>query len=202
MNDELDKKERLKEYQEGYRFWSDKRISQLSFQNNIFLTIGLTMMGYFWKERSSVYTDIIIDLSLKIEWKIVLFLIGIAILFYSIIAGLLLAISRLYDLRLTSNILLTRKRAIDENVSINDEKFPKASNFKSIHSFWLLFTKYNEIEIARDDVKSDNTQLQSKFTKARKLSTDIGICTWTLVKHQTISLFISLCFLVAVLIMK
>ena len=202
MNEELDKIERFKEYKERYRFWSDKQISQLSFQNNIFLTISLAMMGYFWKERSSVYTDLVIDLSLKIEWKIVLFLIGISILFFSVIAGLLLAISRLYDLRLTSNILLTRKRAISRNVSVKDEKYSNNSNYKICYSFWLLFTQYNEIKITSDDIRSDNTQLQSKFTKVRKLSMKMGVCTWTLMKIQTISLFISIFFLVAVMIIK
>ncbi|HFE38509.1 MAG TPA: hypothetical protein ENK06_08880 [Gammaproteobacteria bacterium] len=113
--------EKLNEYQERYRFWSDKRLSQFSFQNNIFLAVGLGIMGYFWKERSSVYTELIIDPSLKIDWKIVLFIIGMGILLYSIMTGLLLAISRLYDLRLTSNILLTRKRALKNNVKIQDE---------------------------------------------------------------------------------
>jgi len=110
MNDNQDTKDKLQEYQERYRFWSDKRISQLSFQNNIFLTIGLAVMGYFWKERNDIYTEIIIDSKLQVDWEIVIFLIGMALLLYSILAGMFLAVSRLYDLRITSNILLTRKR--------------------------------------------------------------------------------------------
>lgn len=194
--------EKLKEYQERYHFWSDKRTSQFSFQNNIFLTIGLAIMGYFWKERSSVYTELIIDPHLKIDLKIVLFFLGMAILLYSIITGLLLSISRLYDLRLTSNILLTRKRALKNNVQIKDEKLSETSLCKCVCSFCSVYKQYTQVEIKRDDIKTDNENLQSKFTNARQISKDLGNCTWRLMKNQTISLFLSICTLMIVLFLK
>ena len=119
------------EYHERYRFWVNKRISQLSFQNNIYLTIGFAVIGYFWSERSSVYTDLIVDAQLTIDLKIVLFFAGMLSLLYSIASGLLLSVSRLYDLRLISNILLTRKRAIKEKITFPDVDTSNNSVFKS-----------------------------------------------------------------------
>jgi len=202
MTNSHDQKEKLKEYQARYHFWSDKRVSQLSFQNNIFLTISLAIMGYCWKERSSVYTELLIDTRLKVEWKIVLFFIGMIFLSYSIITGLLLTITRLYDLRLTSNILLTRKRALQRNVSVKDENILRNCICKSVYSLWVVFIAYNELELYRDEIKTDNSLLQKRFTNARQLSRDLGRCSWWLMTNQTVSLVTSIFFFMTVLIMK
>ena len=195
-------KEKLQEYQERYHFWTDKRISQLSFQNNIFLATSIVILGYFWKERDSVYTDLIIDFSLAIDLKIVFFFIGMILLSYSIVTGLCLAISRLFDLRLTSNVLLTRKWALKNSVTINDGDLLNNCMCKSIKSLWMVFWKYDEFVLSRSEIKSDNDSLQQKFTRLRQLSRDIGMSSWILVKNQTVSLLMSLVFLTVVLIMK
>lgn len=195
----MDKKE---EYQERYRFWTDKRIAQLSFHNNILLTISFVIIGYFWKERDSVYTDLIIDTSLAIEWKIVFFFAGILFILISIFTGFLLSISRLYDLRITSNILLTRKRALDEKVCIQDEKLSDSKFTKSIKSLLKIFFNYRKYEITYQDIKEETKGLQNKFTIARQISRDLGHSTWELMKSQTISLFLSIMFFTLVLILK
>jgi len=195
----VDKKE---EYQERYRFWTDKRIAQLSFHNNILLTISFVIIGYFWKERDSVYTDLIIDTSLAIEWKIVFFFAGILFILISIFTGFLLSISRLYDLRITSNILLTRKRALDEKVCIQDEKLSDSKFTKSIKSLLKIFFNYRKYEITYQDIKEETKGLQNKFTIARQISRDLGHSTWELMKSQTISLFLSIMFFTLVLILK
>lgn len=59
--------DKRQEYQERYRFWTDKRISQLSFHNNLLLTLGIALIGYFWSERSSIYTKLVIDFN-EIDW--------------------------------------------------------------------------------------------------------------------------------------
>jgi len=158
--------EKLKEYQERYHFWTDKRVSQLSFQNNILLAISIAILGYFWKERDSVYTDLIIDSSLSVDFKIVFFFFGMILLLYSIATGLFLATSRLYDLRLTSNVLLTRKRAFQNNVTISDEDLSNNCICKSIKSLWLVFRKYDEFALSRSEIKSDNSSLQQKIYDA------------------------------------
>jgi len=194
--------EKLKEYQERYHFWTDKRVSQLSFQNNILLAISIAILGYFWKERDSVYTDLIIDSSLSVDFKIVFFFFGMILLLYSIATGLFLATSRLYDLRLTSNVLLTRKRAFQNNVTISDEDLSNNCICKSIKSLWLVFRKYDEFALSRSEIKSDNSSLQQKFTMLRQLSRDIGNSSWGLMKNQMVSLLISLVLFIVVLIMK
>ena len=110
---------KIRENHDRYRFWSDKKISQLSFHNNLLLTLGVAAIGYLWKERDSVYKTLIIDFHSSIDWKVFLFFVGIAILFLSLLSGFLLSLSRLYDLRMTANIVLTRRLAEKEmNVEV------------------------------------------------------------------------------------
>jgi hypothetical protein len=197
------KEEQLQEYQVRYHFWTDKKFIQLSFQNNIFLVVSIAMLGYFWKERTNVYTDLIINSRLSIDLKIGFFFIGILSLSYSIITGLLMAISRLYDLRLTSNILLTRKRALKRNVDLMpDEELLNNCVCKSAKSLWAVYWKYNDFLVDGKEIKSDNSSLKQKFTNIRQLSNDLGVCSWGLMKAQTLSLFIAIILLVIVLIIK
>lgn len=194
---------KIQEYQERHRFWADKRISQLSFQNNIYLTISLAAIGYLWSERRNIYTDLIIDTQMEIDWKIVMFFLCIITLAYSTFAGLFLSVSRLYDLRLVSNILLTRKRAKKEKVKIADNNTSHNGVCKSIHSLWKVFRKYDEeYEISYEDVKGEQKRLQEKFTEARQRSRDIGNSSWILMKNQTVSLLISFIVFMILLIIQ
>lgn len=194
--------EKLKDYQERYHFWTDKRISQFSFQNNIFLTISLALMGYFWKERNDVYTNLIFDSKLDIDWQIVFFFISMALLLYSVVTGLFLAISRLYDLRLTSNIVLSRKWAFKKSVPIKDEELSSNCVRGSFKNLWQVLRKYHDFALSRNEVEINNVSLQQKFTMARQVSRDIGICSWILMKNQTVSLLLLVFSFMLVLLMK
>ena len=197
-----DNKEKLEEYQKRYRFWTDKRISQFTFQNNIFLVVGLGIMGYCWKERASIYTELIIDPYLKIDFKTTIFIISMVILLISILTGLLLAVSRLYDIRLTTNILLTRKRALKKNIDIKDESVSTESLYQCVLSFYDVFCKYQHLEIVYNDIQNKTEELQKKFTKARQISKNLGDLSWKLMKYQTISLLVSICLIFIVILVK
>jgi len=68
MKEEL-KEKKIQEYQERYRFWADKRITQLSFQNDFLLTLAVAVIGYLWSERGNVYTNLIVDFNREVDWK-------------------------------------------------------------------------------------------------------------------------------------
>lgn len=202
MTTEQYKKDKIVEYQERHRFWTDKRISQLSFQNNIYLTISLAALGYLWNERQKIYTDLIIDTQSDINWTVVIFFACLTTLAYSIFVGLFLSVSRLYDLRLVSNILLTRKRAIKSDVKIKDEATSHNGVCKSISSLLKVFRNYEAYAISSEDIKGKPEGLQNKFTEARQHSRDIGNSSWVLMKNQTISLLVSIVLFIIVMIIQ
>ncbi len=200
----LDEKSKCKtqEYNFRYRFWSDKRISQLSFHNNLLLTVGIAAIGYFWKERDSVYKTLIIDFHSSIDCKVFLFFIGIVILFLSVLCGFLLSLSRLYDLRLTANIVITRRRLAEKAMNLKDEPLSEKGFFLSIKSLWSVFWNYPQYKIAKTCIKADERDLQKKFTLLRQKSEDLGTSTWTLMKCQTVCMLVSMVFLIIVLFIK
>lgn len=201
-DDALEQKEKLQEYQQRYHFWTDKQISQLSFQNNIFLIIGISILGFFWNERNGIFIELSTDASLSADLGNVFFNIGIILLSYSIATGLFLAVSRLYDLRITSNILLTRKQALKDDLSIIDEDLSSKNPFETIKSFWIVFRSYDRHALSRDEINADNDSFQQKFTTLRQLSKDMGRCSWLLVKNQAIGLLMALFFFIVELSIK
>ena len=184
--------DKKQEYQERYRFWSDKRVAQLSFQNNLLLTLSLACFAYFWTERNSVYSDLFIDSTASIDWNIVIYFMGMFFIIISLFAGLTLSLTRLYDLRLTSHILLTRKRALKRVDKLKDNELKSNGFLTTFVSLVILFFNYQKYEITKNDLKGDYSNLLNKFTKARQFSRDLGASTWSLLKCQAISFFLSL----------
>lgn len=196
-----EKESKKQEYQDRYRFWSDKRIAQLSFHNNLLLTLGIAVIGYFWSERNNIYTKLIIDCEADIDWIIVFFLIGIMSAVVSVTTGFILSLSRLYDLRLTSNITLTRKRAIDKSVEIKDKDTQKTGFIQSFLVLIAVLWDYQEYKIRKCEIEN-TVVFQDKFNKIRQKSSDLGASTWGLMKWQTLSMLIAFIFFTLTLTLK
>ena len=181
--------------------WSDKKIAQLSFHNNLLLTLGIAVIGYFWSERNSIYTKLIINCDAEIDWIIVCFLLGITSAVVSVTTGFILSLSRLYDLRLTSNITLTRRRAIDKSVEIKEKDVRKTSFIPSLLVLIAVSWNYQKYEVRKCEVENKDV-FQDKFNELRQKSSDLGISTWGLIKWQTLSMLIAFMFFTLTLALK
>lgn len=201
-NENNDSRNKIQEYNERYRFWVDKRVAQLSFHNNLLLTVGIAIIGYFWKERNSVYRHILIDSSLPVDGTVVLFCLGITAATFSIIFGFILSMSRLYDLRLTANILLTKKRLAAKNIDLQENQQSEPSFLSSMQSLMSVFWCYSHYKITKNHIADDQKELESRFNRLRQKSSDLGYATWALLKVQTLCALVSVVVLVVVLIIK
>ncbi len=184
-NQDSDRRKK-QEYQERYRFWSDKRIAQLSFQNNLLLTLSLACFAYFWKVHNCNGSTAHIDCNTVVCFMSMFFTI------ISLFAGLALSLTRLYDLRLTSHILLTRKRAFESKNKLKDNELSSNGLLTTLKILVILFFNYHKYEITKIDLNSDNSNLLHKFTRTRQFSRDLGASTWSLLKCQVISFFLSI----------
>lgn len=198
---EESKEKKIQEFQERYRFWADKRITQLSFQNDFLLTLAIAVIGYLWSERSNVYPKLIIDFNSEVDWTVMFFLFGLTAVALSICSGLILSLSRLYDLRATSNVLLARKRSTKNDIEIKDEELTQFCFSRAMMSLLCLFWQYQNYEVTTRDI-SDNNGLQNKFTKLRQISRDLGDLTWCLLRWQTACLFVGVVLSMFVLALK
>lgn len=203
MNNENDDRRcKIQKYNERYRFWVDKRVAQLSFHNNLLLTVGIALIGYFWKERKSVYKQILIDVNLPVDWTVVIFCLGITAITFSIIFGFMLSMSRLYDLRMTENILLTRKRLAEKQIELSERQQSETSLLSSVQSLMSVFWCYRHYQIKKSHIAGDQKALESRFNQLRQKSSDLGSATWALLKAQTLCALISVVTLAVVLIIK
>ena len=182
--DEKEKEKKAEEYQNRYRFWTDKRISQLSFLNNFMLTIGIALITYIWTKEISFY------MTSTIDWKITFLFITLASSFMSVLSGFILAMSRLYDLRLTSNILLTRKRALKKDIKLNNVKNQKNNFWESLKILVDVIGNFEDYKINSNDISNE------KFKKLKASSNAIGSFTWRLLNIQVNTLAISIISLV------
>jgi hypothetical protein len=199
---EESKEKKIQEYQERYRFWTDKRITQISFQNNFVLTLAIAVIGYLWSERNNVYTKLRIDFNAEIDWMVVIFMFGLFVVALSILSGFILSLSRLYDLRITSNVVLTRKRSIEKDIGIRDEGLAQSGFVGSMKSLCCVLRRYQDYEITDADLSENNELFQGKFTKLRQMSRDLGNSTWSLLKWQTVCLFVGVAASMFVLVIK
>lgn len=148
-----------------------------------------------------MYLELVFDLGADIDWKIVIFISGLITIALSITSGFILSLSRLYDLRLTSNILLTRTSAIDKNVEIKDEPLSAPTFIEVITSLLSVISRYQDYEIRKEEIE-ETKAFQEKFTDLRQKTRNIGISTWGLVKWQTSSMLVAILLFLLTLLLK
>lgn len=184
----MDDKE--KEYKERQKNWRDISITQLSNANNILFTLsaGLTAL-WFDTNKPTIH----IDFSGKIEWRIVAYCFTIFLISLSMLFGILVLITRLYDFRISRHLALTRKR-VYKNLNaktFSESSFPKFSSKDRLYAVWQILFKQLPF-ISSDVVKENDGQLEEKFESLRKLSKILGDASWRWIKVQIVSLLFSM----------
>ncbi len=125
---------------------------------------------------------------------------SILLLITSISAGIITALSRLYDFRITRQITYIRKYYYsNKNKSLPKYKYEIISN--NFKKFWSLIWKaililvyYKTYTFEEDDILTipENKILQEQIIKLRKDSYILGILSWASLKIQFRTLLVSL----------
>lgn len=183
-------------YDERYVRWAATSRNQLSFLNNLLLTLSIVFLTLIFKDKNySTYFTLKnpnLDLTLS-----VLSLIAVLI---SIVFGFITALNRLWDFRITSRITLIRKRM---NKHSNTKKLDESSSDKYgfvqlLSMYWkLLMEIYPDISIEQckafdniSDYKKERSM--DKFKELRTISYNLGLKTWRNLKIQMVTFIISI----------
>lgn len=181
----------IKNYQERYKRWQDKTNQQVSFFNNLILTLSVGFLSFSYKEIK------ISDLSFEIvayDLKLTLFVFSLIIILVSIFCGLIAAISRLYDFRVTTHINQVRYWVLKHSDQYLDESSLKDYKEKTPSLFCLMITGLERIDI--DDCKSLKSNTKSNFKRLRALAHKLGITTWKKLLWQIWLFFIGIALFV------
>ena len=214
----MSKATKLKEYSERHRFWADLAVKQTTFSNNVLLTISIAVFGYFFVNRGVVYKVLVLDFALPINRPVALFMVGTLFIFFSMLFGLLVSFTRLYDFRLTRHILLTRKRAMEECYRLPDGELHEESLCQSFIGFLRIifnFGKYKikkaEVRIKKSEVADCNgppfnlypsKELRKKFNYLRSRSDSFGSLTHRLLIWQLLFFSFGFCLYAIVMVIN
>ena len=184
--------------------WRDKTREQLSFFNNLLLTVSVGFLSYSFTKINLSHFYFVFDnwqpLSsiMKIQLKPTMLSMSLIIISLSIIFGLLVAIIRLYDFRITAQIVQIR--------SWVKEKLPTQTHkygfwLKFILIFKVIFGKYRKIEY-RNCVKfefmskTERRVFTKDFRNLRCIAHNLGSLTWSNLNCQILCFFIGILFFV------
>ncbi len=177
-------KQKLKEYSEKYKFWTEKTLMQFGYSINLFTTIGITFLTYLISIKSKHYHYGLEDC----------FIFSVIFTFLSVAYGLISVISRLYDFRLTRNITLSRKRYYREyQANPNSEMLDRSDKFRCVflQVFKTVFQKTNFIEKHEENNKEN---FEQKFKNLQLESKILGDCSWKAHKIQIVFFLVGILF--------
>jgi uncharacterized membrane protein YbhN (UPF0104 family) len=177
----MDNKELIKEYHEREVKWTDKALNQLSFFNNLLLTLGVGFLSFSYKNYS--FNGLTFDLKSP-NWSLTFITFSIILLVFSIITGLLVAINRLYDFRVTRNINQIRHRMMEHSSIKLDES--SSEKFDQLRRIILPFQTMISIPtITMEECKGFNNLTEHQksiikclFKELRNIAHNLGINSW------------------------
>lgn len=172
---------KLQEYSERNSRWIDIAMSQLTFLNNLLITLAIGFLAFAFDKLKN--TDIRF-LPTNIDWQITLYMISFLLLSLSIFIGILAAQNRLLNFRITRNINQTRYRVLQYSGVILDTSTVKEYSWykADLLQFKYLFSACRPdkicIEECKDIVDKQNKEnLESKFKILREWGHNLGVST-------------------------
>jgi hypothetical protein len=192
----------LKKYIERHKGWQDKSIEQMSIANNYLLAISTGLLAYSFNCEKAALSKLTFCMCNSVfDTQLALCFLSISFFFLSVMTGVFVLISRLYDFRLTRHITYVRKCFFKENeinypknAKLPDNDFENPNFLKRVES--ILKVLFKEIEFLNSkEMKSLKEDFPiSKFNKIRELSFVLGTISWKWTKMQGLYLLIGIIF--------
>lgn len=187
-------------YEQRHRAWRDITVAQLSVTNNVLLTLSAGLMAFCFEQVA--LSDFHINTSESIDKPKLFFAVSIVLLGFSMIYGIGVLFSRLYDFRISRHLALTRQRvAKNKTTAGKTNSLPHHSSrdyccVDRLHALAkILFCKLPFISYA--EAENFNHKTKERFEELVKLSDILGTASWKWTKLQAgLFLLSSLLYLV------
>lgn len=184
MNTEL-----KNEYHERNIRWTQTTINQLSFYNNLLLSLGVGFLAF------SFNADFLKNLKFsfnEIDWSISFLVLSLVSIVLSIVIGLITSIARLKNFRITRSINQIRQRTYEHSEKLLDESTPE--EYKRIKRTFIIFKKQPQISIEECKAYNQTVDFDLRFRELRNLAHNLGLNSWNYTKKQTILFGFSVAF--------
>jgi len=155
--------------------WTQESLKQLSFINNLLVTLGIGFVSLMRHDGNWVYK------------------LSITLMIVSILIGILCALSRLRDFRITRHIVETRRRVYEKCREKLDDSTPELYN--CMGKLAVLVKPYNRITIKKcEDYKENKDEFTGCFKELRQIAHQFGKNSWFLMYSQLTLFFMSIVF--------
>lgn len=179
-----DEKEKLLiEYKDRNIRWTDKAVNQLSYFNNLLLTLSIGFISFSYK--SLITNNYKLNLSDDVDWYQTIMSLSLLLMLFAVYKGLIISLSRLMDFRISRQIVQVRQRMLEHAGKKMDESSSLSMPwFDRSKLIWSIFRNdYPKITI--EDCKNYDTMSKSEkeeincnFKGMRRISHNLGINTW------------------------
>ena len=187
-------------YHERYVRWQDKTRDQLSFFNNLLLTLSIGFLSFSYDNLMD--TKIYFNFCHP-QFCTTLFVLSFISIVLSILVGIFCVFSRLLDFRITTHINQVRYWSIKySNTTLGDSSLKKLKD-KLPTLISLIVNGYNRIDINEcKSLKNSNLEdigaFKADFKILRAISQNLGNGTWIKLKWQIFLFFIGIiCFVIS-----
>ena len=197
----MDKQDRLKYYLERHVRWTENSLNQLTFFNNILVTLTIAFISFAFNLK----TFHGLEFSSHLNWSLTFSVISITLAIFSAIMGIYFSFNRLYDFLLSRHLNLTRYRMLKYHDQIlNADSYGKEQRIPGLKKWFLSFdllTGYPyKIIVSKGQDESEIRRVKENFVKMRKVTYNLGVVTGKLLTFQVISfIFCLLAYLLSIL---
>jgi hypothetical protein len=180
---EEDKVQIKQDYRGRLHFWTGETLTQFGTANNLFIAIGIALLGYFIKQFEE-FRSLSLNIS-SLNPEVTFLVISTLAAFMSVICGIGTLLSRLYDLRLSRHKNTTKVKGFKKKFKF--QKFE--SNYIDIRKnhwyltyacilLWNFFSTVVQTNyyIIEDDFTTG--QSESKFQKLHERTLRLGSFSW------------------------
>lgn len=183
MEKQVKNEKLIEEYHQRNSKWEGKTQDQLSYFNNLILTLSVGFISFSYKDLIEINLDF--TLYNNINWKYTFMTISLLGMTFSIYKALLTSLNRLMDFRITHMVVQIRKRMLEHSSIMMEENTPQTYQWiKRIMLAWkVLKNNYPEISIEKckkfNDLKPEEQgNIKDNFIELRTISKNLGITTW------------------------
>lgn len=160
-------KERLvNEYHQRNVRWTDKTLVQLSYFNNLVLTLSIGFISFSY--RSLLNKDLKISFE-NIDWSYTLMSFSLVFMFFASYKGLIVSLNRLMDFRITRQIVQIRQRMLEYSDAKMDESTPTQMKWNERLNLIFKLFKNNYPKITIEQCKSYRNIEQTKKESIKRL---------------------------------
>jgi hypothetical protein len=176
--------------------YRDIAINQLSIANNLLLTLAVGFLTFSYDKKS--VQNISFHLFTTIHWSTFLYLLYLLTAIISIILGIIVLITRLYDFRITKYIIKLRIKMItNNNILLNYNSHSPVSLTEKLNVVYLvIFNKVKSIDTKLiENYSNDRKAFLEQFSFLRKTAHILGEISINWTKWQAIFLVASIILL-------